>query len=51
MTRLLNNIALIGFSAIIAFTFILSCYGLLNTVSKLDYRVNQGKQEIADANR
>jgi len=49
--RIKDDIGIILFVAILAFVLVLSAAGLVNTVSRLDHRVNQGKQEIADAKR
>jgi hypothetical protein len=49
--RIKDDISILIFAAILAFTIVLSAAGMVNTVSKLDYRVNQGQQEIADAKR
>jgi putative effector of murein hydrolase LrgA (UPF0299 family) len=51
MQRIKDDIGIILFSAILSFTIVLSVAGMANTVSKLDYRIQQAKQEIADAKR
>ncbi len=55
--RIKDDIGILIFAAILAFTFILAFYGRANDyerankMSRLDYRVMQGKQEIAHAKR
>ena len=49
MQRIKDDIGILIFAAILAFVIVLSATGAANTVSILDYRVQQGKQEIADA--
>lgn len=49
--RLKDDIGILIFSAILAFVLVLSAAGMVNTVRIVDYRMDQAKQEIADAKR
>lgn len=49
--RIKDDVGILIFAAILAFVLVLSAAGMANTVSKLDYRIQQAKQEIADAKR
>jgi len=48
-SRIKDDIGILIFAAILALVLVLSAAGYLNTVRKLDYRIWQAKQEIADA--
>ena len=49
--RIKDDIGIILFVAILSFALVLSAAGALNTERILDYRIQQTKQEIADAKR
>jgi hypothetical protein len=46
MQRIKDDIGIILFSAILAFTIVLSVAGMLNTERILDYRMQQARQEM-----
>ena len=49
--RIKDDIGILIFSAILAFVLVLSAAGMANTVRIVDYRIDQAKQEIANAKR
>ncbi len=46
--RLKDDIGILIFVAILAFTIVLSAAGMLNTERILDYRMQQARQEIIE---
>mgnify|MGYP000913370205 CR=1 FL=1 len=46
--RLKDDIGIILFAAILAFTIVLSAAGMLNTERILDYRMQQAQQEMEE---
>jgi hypothetical protein len=46
--RLKDDIGILIFAAILSFTIVMACAGMLNAERILDYRMQQARQEIIE---